>query len=297
MALQNHEVIQRGGYDPMTNQRRGKFKIGLLLSYLLLIVIAICCIYPALWILLAAFRPGASLYSPTFFPKSLTLDHFTELFANKNYKFAKWYWNSMKIATFTMLFTVILTTLGGYSLSRFRFKSRKTVMSAILVLGMFPSFMSLTAIYILLLQLDLLNNVYALVMIYSAGALLGSFIVKGFFDTIPKSLEEAARIDGAVNLLIFFRIMLPLSKPMITYVAITSFSGAWVEFILSRLVLRSKDNWSVAVGLWDMVNQGQNTNFALFATGSVLIAVPITLLFIFLQNFLVDGLTAGASKG
>jgi arabinogalactan oligomer / maltooligosaccharide transport system permease protein len=281
----------------MITKARKKFSIGLLLCYILLVVIAVCCIYPALWILLAAFRPGASLYSPTFFPKSLTLDHFTELFNNKNYKFATWYWNSFRIATFTMIFTIILTTLGGYSLSRFRFKSRKTIMTAILVLGMFPSFMSLTAIYILLLQLHLLDNIYALVMIYSAGALLGSFIVKGFFDTIPKSLEEAARIDGAGNLKIFFRIMLPLSKPMITYIGVMSFSGAWVEFILSRLVLRSKDNWSVAVGLWDMVNQGQNTNFALFATGSVLIAVPITLLFILLQNLLVDGLTAGASKG
>jgi arabinogalactan oligomer / maltooligosaccharide transport system permease protein len=281
----------------MITAKKKKFKFSLLLSYIVLVIITVCCIYPALWIVLASLRPGASLYSPTFFPKSLTLDHFTELFASKRYKFGTWYLNSLKIATLTMVFTVILTTLSGYSLSRFRFKSRKTILSSILVLGMFPSFMSLTAIYILLLQLKMLNNIYALVMIYCAGAMLGSFVVKGFFDTIPKSLEEAARIDGASNLRIFFRIMLPLSRPMITYVAVTSFSGAWVEFILSRLVLRSKDNWTVAVGLWDLVNQEQNTNFALFATGSVLIAVPITILFIFLQRFLVDGLTAGATKG
>jgi arabinogalactan oligomer/maltooligosaccharide transport system permease protein len=170
-------------------------------------------------------------------------------------------------------------------------------MTGILVLGMFPSFMSLTAIYILLLQFNLMNNIYALVIIYSAGALLGSFVVKGFFDTIPKSLEEAARLDGAGNLKIFYKIMLPLSRPMITYVAITSFSAAWVDFILSRLVLRTRDKFTVAQGLWDLVNAEQNTNFALFATGAVTIAVPIAILFMFLQNFLAEGITSGASKG
>lgn len=280
-----------------TTRKKSKFTFGLLLSYIVLVIIAICCIYPALWVVLASLRPGAALYSPTLIPKSLTLDHYHELLTSTRFKFTTWYWNTLKIATLTMIFSTILTTISGYSLSRFRFKSRKTIMTGVLILSMFPTFMSLTAFYVLLLQLKLFDNIYALVAIYSAAGLLQAFVVKGFFDTIPRSLEESARIDGASNLQIFIRIMLPLSRPMLTYVALMSFTSAWVDFILAKVVLRSKDHWSVAVGLFDLVDKEQSSNFALFATGSVLIALPITILFVFLQRFLVDGLTAGASKG
>jgi arabinogalactan oligomer/maltooligosaccharide transport system permease protein len=278
-------------------RKKSKLTLSLFLSYVLLVIIAICCIYPALWVVLASFRPGAALYSPTLFPKSLTFDHYHELLTSTRFKFTTWYWNTLKIATLTMIFSTILTTLSGYSLSRFRFKSRKIIMTGVLILSMFPTFMSLTAFYVLLLQLKLFDNIYALVAIYSAAGLLQAFVVKGFFDTIPRSLEESARIDGASNLQIFTRIMLPLSRPMLTYVALMSFTSAWVDFILAKVVLRSKDHWSVAVGLFDLVDKEQSSNFALFATGSVLIALPITILFVFLQRFLVDGLTAGASKG
>lgn len=166
-----------------------------------------------------------------------------------------------------------------------------------LVLGMFPGFMSMIAIFIFLLQLNLLDTHAALILVYSAGSVLGGFVVKGFYDTIPRSLDEAARIDGATHLQVFVKIMLPLSRPMLTYVALTTFTGAWVDFIFARLVLRSKENWTLAVGMWDLVNSFQNSNFTLFAAGAVLIAIPITLLFVFLQKFLVQGLTSGASKG
>jgi arabinogalactan oligomer/maltooligosaccharide transport system permease protein len=163
---------------------------------------------------------------------------------------------------------------------------------------MFPGFMSMIAIFILLFQLGLLDTHAAMILVYTAGApVLGTFVVKGFFDTIPRSLEEAARIDGASNFTVFSRIIIPLSRPMLTYVGLTTFYGAWVDFIFARLVLRSKENWTVAVGLWDMVANFQNSNFTMFAAASVLIAVPITILFIYLQRFLVDGLTAGANKG
>lgn len=126
---------------------------------------------------------------------------------------------------------------------------------------------------------------------------MGSFLVKGFFDAIPRSLDEAAKMDGATNMMIFTRIILPLSKPMLAYVALTQFVGPWVDFIFARLVLRSRENWTVAVGLYDQINNFQNSNFTIFAAAAVLIAVLITLLFMFLQKLLVEGLTAGASKG
>ncbi|ARF66608.1 sugar ABC transporter permease [Paenibacillus larvae subsp. pulvifaciens] len=270
----------------------------LTLSYILLTGIAICCLYPALWVILSSFRPGKSLYSKSLIPESFTLDHFKELFTSDSFLFGQWYMNTLKISVITMIIGVTLTLLTGYALSRFRFRGRKTAMSTILILGMFPGFMSMIAIFILLKELGLLDTHFALILVYSAGApLMGSFLVKGFFDAIPRSLDEAAKMDGATNMMIFTRIILPLSKPMLAYVALTQFVGPWVDFIFARLVLRSRENWTVAVGLYDQINNFQNSNFTIFAAAAVLIAVPITLLFMFLQKLLVEGLTAGASKG
>ncbi|MGM0883572.1 MAG: sugar ABC transporter permease [Bacillota bacterium] len=277
--------------------RKTASAVRLTLSYLTLTVIAVCAIYPALWVLLSSLRPGTALFSPTLIPDKFTLVHYKELFTNPSFRYGVWYVNTLKIATLTMIFSTILTTLSMYALSRFRFRGRKNILTTMLVLGMFPGFMSMIAIFIFLLQLNLLDTHAALILVYSAGSVLGGFVVKGFYDTIPRSLDEAARIDGASHTQVFIKIMLPLSRPMLTYVALTTFTGAWVDFIFARLVLRSKDNWTLAVGMWDLVSSYQNSNFTLFAAGAVLIAIPITLLFVFLQRFLVQGLMSGASKG
>lgn len=275
-----------------------KNTIRLTASYIALVIIAIGCIYPALWVVLASFRPGKSLYSKTLIPESFTIAHYQELFTSKTFMFGTWYMNTLKIAVLSMLIGTLLVLLTSYAVSRFRFKGRKNALSTILVLGMFPGFMSMIALYILLNSLDLLNTHMALIIVYAAGAPLGgTLIMKGFLDTIPRSLDEAAKIDGASNFAIFRKIILPLSKPMITYMALTMFVGPWVDFIFARLVLRTKENWTLAVGLWDLVNSQQDSNFTLFAAAAVLIALPITILFVFLQRLLVDGMTAGASKG
>lgn len=272
--------------------------IRLTLSYIMLVILCICAVYPVLWVVLGSFRPGKSLYSDTLIPEQFTLEHYHELFTSETYLFGQWYMNTLKIATFSMLLGVLLTLLTSYAVSRFRFRGRKTALSGLLVLGMFPGFMSMIAIYLLLREFQLLDTHLALIIVYAAGAPLGgTFIAKGFLDTIPRSLDEAARIDGASNFMIFRRIIIPLSKPMLTYMALTQFVGPWVDFIFARLVLRTKENWTLAVGMWDMVSSNQNSNFTLFAAGAVLIALPITILFMFLQRLLVSGLTSGASKG
>ncbi|MCE5169408.1 sugar ABC transporter permease [Paenibacillus profundus] len=280
----------------MSVGKKKNSKLRLTFSYLLLIIIAISVFYPTIWILMSSIRPGTSIYSETLIPKNPTFEHYISLFTSDQYQYGRWYLNTLKIATFNMIFGVILVVMTAYALSRFRFYGRKNLMSGMLVLGMFPGFMSMIAIYILLMQLNLLDTHMALILVYSAGAPLGAFVVKGFFDTIPKSLEESARIDGASHWTVFRKIMLPLSKPMITYVGLTTFAGAWGDFIFARLVLRTKEKWTLAIGLWDMVNNA-STNFTMFAAGAVLIAIPIALLYLFLQRFLVEGLTAGASKG
>lgn len=275
-----------------------KKNIQLFLSYILLIIIAICCLYPTLWVVFSSFRPGSSLFSDDFIPKVWTITHYKTLFSSSTFIYPIWYLNTLKVAVLSMIFSTILSTLSTYALSRFRFVGRKNTLTTMLVLGMFPGFMSLIPVYIILMQFELLNTHAALVLVYAAGSVLtNGFVIKGFFDTIPRSLDESARIDGASHLQVFTNIMLPLSKPVLIYVGLTTFTGAWVDFIFAKLVLTSRDKWTVAVGMFDLATSAQNANFTLFAAGAVLIAVPITLLFIALQKFLVQGLTAGASKG
>lgn len=277
-----------------------KKRIKLTLSYILLILIAVVCIYPALWIVMSSFKAGDSLYSETIIPEQFTVQHYLDLFrpkADKDIPFLKWYGNTLKIAVTSMVLGTIIQVLTAYAMSRFRFKGRKTAMSVILILGMFPGFMSMIAVYVMLLQMNLLDSPLALILVYTSGAALGMFVAKGFFDTIPRALEESALLDGASHMRIFISIILPLSRPIITYISLMTFSGAWVDFIFARLILRSRENWTLAVGLYELVNSYASTEFTLFAAGSVLVAVPITLLYMFLQRFLVDGLTAGATKG
>jgi arabinogalactan oligomer/maltooligosaccharide transport system permease protein len=281
---------------------KSKTRIRLVFSYILLIIIALCCLYPAFWTVMSSFKYGNSLFSDTIIPRRLTFDHYKDLFSINSrtdieIPYFKWYWNTLKVATFSMILGTFIQLLTAYALSKFRFKGRKGLMSTILVLGMFPGFMSLIAIYIFLIQLNMLDTHAALILVYATGAALGMFVAKGFFDTIPINLEEAARIDGANHMTIFMRIVLPLSRPIITYISLTTFAGAWVDFIFAKLILRSRDKWTLAVGLYELVNTYSSTEFTLFAAGSVLVAVPITILFAFTQRFLVDGLTAGSAKG
>ncbi|WP_172195721.1 sugar ABC transporter permease [Saccharibacillus qingshengii] len=279
---------------------KSKRSLKLTLSYILLVLIAIASIYPAIWIVMSSFKAGDSLYSETFIPRELTLQHYKDLFlghSDKDLPYLSWYWNTLKIAVTSMVLGTIIQVLTAYAMSRFRFKGRQTAMTTVLILGMFPGFMSMIAIYLMLLQLNLLDSPWALVLVYTAGAALGMFVAKGFFDTIPRALEESALLDGAGHWKIFTAIILPLSRPIITYIALTTFTGAWVDFIFARLILRSRENWTLAVGLYEMVNTYSSTEFTLFAAGSVLVAIPITILYMFLQRFLVQGLTAGATKG
>ncbi|MNE07557.1 Maltose transport system permease protein MalG [compost metagenome] len=269
--------------------------LGDISHHILLIVIAIVTIYPALWVVLASFRPGTALYSEHLLPERFTVEHYVELF--REFPFAQWYMNTLKIAVVSMVCSTFFVLLTGYAVSRFRFRGRKSLMSGLFVLNMFPSFMSMIAVYILLLNMNLLNKHSALMFVYSGGAAMGYLLVKGYFDTIPRSLEEAARIDGANHWIVFFRIFVPLSRPLIVYLSVTSFAGAFNDFIFAQMVLRTKEQQTLAVGLYNMVSSQFSTQFTLFAAGCVLVALPITLVFMFFQRFLVEGLTAGADKG
>ncbi|WP_141434046.1 sugar ABC transporter permease [Bacillus sp. 03113] len=272
-----------------------KKRVQLTLSYLALIIIAIFCLYPAIWVILASLRPGTSLYSETLIPTKITFDHYLRLFTA--FPFAQWYFNTIKIAVISMICGTISTLITGYIFSTFRFTGRKNIMNSLLVLGLFPGFMSMIAIYILLTQMNLLNTHFAIIIVYVAGAPLGFLFAKNFFDTMPKGIIEAARIDGAGHMLIFLKIILPLSKPLIVYTSLMAFNAAFTDFIFAKLVLRSPEKKTLAVGLFDMLGENTAPEFTVFAAGCVMIAVPVTLLFIFMQRYLIEGITAGADKG
>jgi arabinogalactan oligomer/maltooligosaccharide transport system permease protein len=289
-----------------TRKRTVGRKKGSLLTkiivYAILIVTLIAVIYPIYWILIGALNPGDSLYSATLFPKSLTFAHFTYLFTQTNYWI--WYKNTLYVAVMNTIISTVLVITAAYALSRFRFKGRRYGLMTLLVLQMFPSFMGMIAIYVLLQQMTffgphgLLDNLWGLILVYAGGGIpYNVWLIKGYFDSIPKSIEEAAKIDGASHTKIFFSVMMPLARPMIVFVAITHFMGPWMDFIFPRLILTSDDKLTLAIGLYNMVNGLGNSQFSTFAAGAVLVAVPITILFLLFQKQLTEGLTAGANKG
>lgn len=263
-------------------------------TYLGLIVIAFVFAFPVLWLILASFSESGSMYTfKGFFPSSYSTETFVKLFTDTTmYDYPKWFLNTLIIAVCSAVLGGLLVILTAYVMSRFRFNGRKAIMKITMVLGMFPSFMAMTAVYLLMTQFDMINSLWGLVLIYSAGAPMGYLTQKGFFDTIPNSMYEAARIDGASNLKVFIKITLPIAMPMIVYTLITSFTWPWSDFILPKLLLKNKDLYTVAVGLMSL----GDTEFARFAAGSVFIAVPIIILYFCLVKYMVNGLTAGAVK-
>lgn len=264
-------------------------------TYALLLIVAFIFFFPCLWIVLASFSKSGSIYSfDGFFPKSYSVATFKKLFTDTTmYNYPRWFLNTLFVAVGSCLLGTFLTILTAYTMSRFEFRARKTMMKTTMILGMFPSFMGMTAVYILMTQFGLINRLWGLILIYAAGAPMGYLTQKGFFDTISKAIDEAAKIDGANSAQIFWKINLPLSKPIIVYTALTSFTWPWSDFILPKLLLKEKDLYTVAVGLMSL----DETEFARFAAGSVFIAVPIVILYFALVKNMVDGIAEGAVKG
>lgn len=264
------------------------------ITYLIILAVSFIFLFPILWLTLASFSKSGSIYSfDGFFPTEYSLASFQKLFNDTEiYNYPQWFKNTLFIAVMSSLIGTFLTILTAYCMSRFKFKSRKALMKGTLILGMFPSFMTMTAVYILMTQFNLINQHWGLILIYSAGAPMGYMTQKGFFDTIPHTIDEAARMDGATNFQVFTKITLPLSAPMIVYTLLSQFVWPWSDFILPKLLLKQKDLYTVAVGL---MNLGE-TEFSRFAAGSIFIAVPIIILYFFLSKFLVNGMSAGAVK-
>ncbi|HHW89806.1 MAG TPA: ABC transporter permease subunit [Clostridiales bacterium] len=289
---------------------RRKYIIDGIASYTVLIALAIIWIIPIVWTVTTSFRgESAGLITQSFFPKVWTVKNYVNLFKEgRILLFKRWLINTLAIALCNMFITTFITLCVAYSLSRFRFKMRRPYMNIALILGMFPGFMAMTAIYIILgiftdAQGDplLLGNTWTLLLIYASGAGLGFFVSKGYFDTLSISLDEAALLDGASQMAIFFKIILPLSKPIIIYTALMAFMTPWADYVLARVILgadSSRQSWTVPVGLYDLTDPTRIADyFTIFTSGCVIIAVPIVLIYLSLQRFMVEGISAGAVKG
>ncbi len=270
-------------------------RIDSIVTHIVLIAVCVVFAFPVLWLVMASFSKSGSIYDiEGFFPDTLSLSSYVTLFTDtKMYDYPNWLKNTLFVAVFSSLIGTILVILTAYTISRFQFKSRKLLMKSTLVLSMFPSFMGMTAVYLIMVNFNLINQLWSLILIYAAGAPMGYLVQKGYFDTISNTIYEAARVDGATNFQVFTKITLPLSKPIIVYTALTQFAWPWSDFILPNMLLKNKDLWTVAVGLVHL----DETQFTRFAAGSVFIAVPIVALYFALSKFLIAGVSDGAVKG
>jgi arabinogalactan oligomer/maltooligosaccharide transport system permease protein len=261
-----------------------------------LIVVCLIVVIPVVWIVMSSFNEGKGLMSSTLLPKKITARNYVNLFQDTDYLI--WFKNSLSIALLNALVSVILIMVTAWVVSRFHFKGRKAGLLTMLILSMFPSFLSMTAIYTLFITFGLNKTVLSLVLVYSAGAIpYNVWLVKGYLDGIPMSLDEAAYIDGSSKLNTFLKIILPMSKPIIVYCAVSQFMMPWMDYILPNLLFTGESTRTIAVGLYTMIAGNENANFTVFAAGAVLIAIPITILYLLFQKYLVEGIAAGANKG
>ena len=278
--------------------KKTKNRISQVIMYALILFMAVIIFYPLLWTLGISLNPGTSLYSATMIPENWSFEHYKWLFTDPRSDYLTWYKNTLFVAFVTSILAVVFVTLTAYAFSRYRFVGRKYGLYAFLILQMFPVLMAMVAIYILLNQVGLLDSLWGLILVYVGGAIpMNAFLVKGYFDTIPRELDDSAKMDGAGHFRIFFTIMLPLAKPIIAVVALFNFMAPFMDFILPRIVLRSSENYTLALGLFNMVNDAFANQFTRFAAGSILIAIPIAIVFLFLQRYLISGLMSGSTKG
>jgi arabinogalactan oligomer/maltooligosaccharide transport system permease protein len=274
---------------------RTRSRLVTALIHIELVVVAAIVLYPLAWIVGSSLGSGRSLAQASAIPADPTIANYVRLFTDT--PFATWYGNSLIVAVSNMVLSVLLSAIAAYVFARLRFTGRRIGLIVMLVIQIFPTFMTAIAIYILYLNFGLLDSLAGLVIAGVAAAVpYNIWLLKGYLDGISTSLDEAAVLDGASHLQIFTRILLPLMTPMLTFVAVTQFAVPWMDFILPRLLISSPENYTVAIGLFQMISDQTRNDFTTFAAGAILVAVPITGLYMVLQRYLVAGLAQGGEK-
>jgi arabinogalactan oligomer / maltooligosaccharide transport system permease protein len=261
-------------------------------------------LFPVLWTISASFDPAGNLASQQLIPDNASLANYQQLFNNPNLPYSTWWLNSMKVAISVTVISVLITTTTAYAFSRFRFYGRGTLLKSILLIQVFPAILAMVAIFALVQQLGSyipvfgLNTLTGLGFIYLGGAMgINIWLMKGFFDTVPKDIDESAMVDGATHWQTFWRLLFPLVRPIVIVVGLLTFIGTYGEFLLARILLKSSDSLTVMVGLYVLQANQFSKNWGLFAAGSLLAAIPVVILYLLLQDYIVGGLTSGSVKG
>ncbi len=278
-----------------------KRKTDIFLHNLLIAVLAFIWLIPIIWLVCTSLSAEDGMNTSTFFPKAWSAVHYIQLFHSDTVnQFSAWFLNTFKIACFTCVISTAFVLMVAYATSFGQFKSRKKLMNIAVILNLVPGVLTMIAVYFTLKTFGLTNSHFGLIMVYSASAGLGYLICKGFFDTVPRALCEAARIDGCSEARIFFQVILPMSRPIIVYTVISSFLVPWMDFVYSKMILNAgiSANYTVAVGLYKMLDKSLiNSYFTIFCCGGVIVSIPISILFLIMQKFYVEGITGGAVKG
>lgn len=279
-----------------------KKTIKLIIRHVVLAFLAFVWLIPIIWLVVTSLSTNKSIDTTHFFPVEWSLDNYAQLFFRPDTaaNFPAWFKNSMIIGIACCIISTLFVLMVSYAFSCMRFPSRKALMSFSIILGMFPGVLSMIAIYFVLKLMGLSDSIAGLIIVYSAGSGLGYLICKGFFDTISVSLRESAKLEGASEFTIFTRIIIPLSKPIIVYTVINSFLSPWMDFVMARLMIKSKNptDWTVAIGLFNLLQRNLiGSYFSVFCAGGVIVAIPISILFVIMQKFYVEGITGGAVKG
>ncbi len=285
------------------NKERTSTVIGNILVHVGLGVVAFIWVLPILWVIMTSFRAGKGSYSTTFIPQLWTFSNYTTLLTDTDiFNFPRWFGNTLFVAIISCILATFYLVAIAFVMSRLRFKARKPMLNVALILGMFPGFMSMIAVYYILKGIGLTQGnlkLVALILLYSGGAsILQFYVAKGFFDTIPKTIDEAAYIDGATKWDVFTKITIPLAKPIIVYTVLTSFMAPWIDFIMAKVIIGTDAQYyTVAIGLWNMLEKENIYQwYTRFAAGAVLVSIPIAILFVIMQRYYTDGMS-GAVKG
>ena len=277
--------------------------IRIVIRHIVLAFLAAFWLIPILWLVVTSFGVDKGPNISTFFPKAYTLAHYKAILspgADSVNQFPQWFMNTFVIAIFTCIISTLFVLMVAYAMSCMRFKARKPLMNIAIILNLFPGFLSMVAVYFIMKEIGLTNSKIGMVIVYSAGSGIGYLIAKGFFDTISKSLRESAYLEGANEFTVFWKIIIPLSKPIVVYTVINSFLAPWMDFVMASLMLNSgvSAEKTVALGLFSMVAKvNRNNYFAQFCAGGVIVSIPISILFVIMQKFYVEGITGGSVKG
>lgn len=272
-----------------------KENISLWLSRIVIWIVLIMVLFPALWIVMASFSKGDSFFMTSLVPKQLSVENYVSLFRETD--FALWVFNSLKLCLIVAVIQLVLTSLSAYAFSRLRFPGRTKGLMALLVLQVFPNSIALAGYYVLIYKFGLADNFLAIILVLAAGSAFNIWLLKSYMDGIPKELDEAAFVDGAGHFTTFFRIVLPLATPELVVIFLFSFIGTYSEYVISSVFLQSPGNFTLAIGLQSFITNQFAAHWTLFAAAAVLASLPIMLIFMMLQKYIQNGLTAGGVKG